>query len=30
VHEKFGEQTMKVKVSSKMDTDARFVFAAAP
>jgi plastocyanin len=28
VHEKFGEQTMKVKVSSKMDTDARFAFAA--
>lgn len=28
VHEKFGEQTMKVKVSSKMDTDARFGFTA--
>src|SRR5438270_3921101 len=28
VHEKFGEQTMKVKVGPKMDTDARFVFAA--
>jgi len=28
VHEKFGEQTMQVKVSSKMDTDARFTFAA--
>lgn len=30
LHEKFGEQTMKVKVSPKMDTDARFTFAAAP
>jgi plastocyanin len=29
VHEKFGEQTMKVKVSPKMDTDERFVFTAA-
>jgi plastocyanin/predicted small lipoprotein YifL len=28
VHEKFGEQTMQVKVGPKMDTDARFVFAA--
>lgn len=28
VHEKFGEQTMKVTVSPKMDTDARFVFTA--
>ncbi|HKD82701.1 MAG TPA: DUF2012 domain-containing protein [Candidatus Angelobacter sp.] len=28
VHEKFGEQTMKVKVGQKMDSDARFVFAA--
>ncbi|HET9364569.1 MAG TPA: carboxypeptidase regulatory-like domain-containing protein, partial [Candidatus Angelobacter sp.] len=28
VHEKFGEQTMHVKVSPKMDTDARFTFAA--
>ena len=28
VHEKFGEQTMKVKVGPKMDTDARFTFAA--
>ena len=28
VHEKFGEQTMKVKVAPKMDTDARFTFAA--
>ncbi|HKV93458.1 MAG TPA: DUF2012 domain-containing protein [Candidatus Angelobacter sp.] len=28
VHEKFGEQTMKVNVSPKMDTDARFTFAA--
>jgi hypothetical protein len=27
VHEKFGEQTMKVKVGPKMDSDARFVFA---
>jgi plastocyanin len=27
VHEKFGEQTMKVKVGSKMDTDARFTFS---
>lgn len=30
VHEKFGEQTMKVKVGPKMDTDARFTFTAAP
>ncbi|HZI57485.1 MAG TPA: carboxypeptidase regulatory-like domain-containing protein [Verrucomicrobiae bacterium] len=30
VHEKFGEQTMKVKVGPKMDTDARFAFTAAP
>jgi plastocyanin len=30
VHEKFGEQTMKVKVSTKMDTDVRFGFTAAP
>lgn len=30
VHEKFGEQTMHVKVSPKMDTDARFTFAATP
>jgi plastocyanin len=30
VHEKFGEQTMKVSVGPKMDTDARFVFAATP
>jgi plastocyanin len=28
VHEKFGEQTMHVKVSPKMDSDARFTFAA--
>jgi hypothetical protein len=28
VHEKFGEQTMKMKVGPKMDSDARFVFAA--
>ena len=28
VHEKFGEQTMKVKVGPKMDSDARFTFAA--
>jgi plastocyanin len=28
VHEKFGEQTMKVKVGPKMDTDARFTFSA--
>ena len=28
VHEKFGEQTMKVKVGQKMDTDVRFAFAA--
>lgn len=28
VHEKFGEQTMKVKVGQKMDSDARFTFAA--
>jgi hypothetical protein len=27
VHEKFGEQTMKVKVGPKMDTDARFTFS---
>jgi plastocyanin len=27
VHEKFGEQTMKVKVGPKMDSDARFVFS---
>ncbi len=26
VHEKFGEQTMKVKVGPKMDSDARFTF----
>ena len=29
-HEKFGEQTMKVKVGPKMDSDARFVFSSAP
>ena len=28
VHEKFGEQTMKVKVSPKMDSDVRFTFSA--
>ena len=28
VHEKFGEQTMQVKVGPKMDSDARFTFAA--
>ncbi|HEY2498963.1 MAG TPA: carboxypeptidase regulatory-like domain-containing protein [Candidatus Angelobacter sp.] len=28
VHEKFGEQTMTVKVSPKMDTDARFAFTS--
>ena len=28
VHEKFGEQTRKVKVGPKMDTDARFTFSA--
>ncbi len=28
VHEKFGEQTMKVKVGPKMDSDARFAFSA--
>ncbi|HET9838938.1 MAG TPA: carboxypeptidase regulatory-like domain-containing protein, partial [Candidatus Angelobacter sp.] len=28
VHEKFGEQTLKVKVGPKMDSDARFTFAA--
>lgn len=27
VHEKFGEQTMKVKVGPKMDSDARFTFS---
>jgi plastocyanin len=26
VHEKFGEQTIKIKVGPKMDSDARFVF----
>src|SRR5579859_8234903 len=28
LHEKFGEQTMKVKVGPKMDSDARFTFPA--
>jgi plastocyanin len=28
VHEKFGEQTLKVKVGPKMDSDARFTFSA--
>lgn len=28
VHEKFGGQTLKVKVGPKMDTDARFTFSA--
>jgi plastocyanin len=28
VHEKFGEQTVQVKVGPKMDSDARFTFAA--
>jgi plastocyanin len=27
VHEKFGEQTIQVKVGPKMDSDARFTFA---
>jgi len=28
VHEKLGEQTMRVKVGAKMDSDARFTFSA--